>query len=397
MNDLSSILYAIGQDSGIVAIFTLGALIFSGDTARFWDRFVGLDKIIKFQKKFSYFVAIFVVCHPVLFILSQGTVGNFLVPSLAVWPLALGIVAFYLFTLSMLASYLYKRISYYVWQYIHVVNYMLFGMALSHAFIYGSDAGDLAWAYILMMIFVAGGIVYRTKYKLKVRDISQGSVLSVNRLTEDTFELRIKVLKPMQFRAGQFCFLRLNMDKLYARHPFTITNAPGDDVLAFSIKRSGRFTRIAEGLKEGDKIMVDGPFGVFTPPDDKQLVLVAGGVGIAPFMSIIRDRIQRGITQPMTLFYASKTKEDIIFHQELASYKYPWLKVIYVLSNDGRHIPGYEYGYISKEMMSKHVSLDNNDVSYYLCGPEGMKRAVIKILRSMNINRRRIFKEDFFW
>lgn len=391
---MSSALYTIGTWVGITGFFSLGLLIFSGDTARWWDRFWGLDRIIKFQRKFSFFVAIWILLHPVFFMLSRKTVWYYLIPDLSVLPLALGIVSLYVFVVVMISSQVYKRISYDMWQYIHILTYVLFFSTLYHAIYWGSDV-DILMPYYLFMTFLVGvGIAYRTYYKIRER----ANVYIVERISPEThnsFTLDIATKKPFSFSAGQFCFLRLDRDNLHARHPFTIASAPGEP-LRFTIKEAGRFTRVLKSLPPGSPINVDGPFGIFIPPDKGKLVLIAGGVGITPFMSVLRDRIRRNIQQPTTLLYGVKTDQDIIFQQEIDAMHEPWFSKVYVLENPSEKAPTHDRGHITKKTIATHVSDIGNSL-FYICGPEKMKRSVQKNLSVLGVPRKHIFVEEFFW
>lgn len=393
---MSSLLWSIGQFCGVVAFFLLSFLIFSGDTARFWNRFIGLDKIIKFQKKFSYFVAVFVLLHPLFFIISRSDIADFMLPDFSVLPLALGIVAFYIFISVMVASALYKLISYKAWQYIHVLTYFLFFFVLYHAFAWGSDVDDLKIPYFITLLFVLVGIIYRTQYKLKNLKGRQFKVVGITRETPDTFTITLSSEKRFNFQPGQFCFLRINKNKLYARHPFTISSAPHEDVISFTIKIAGRFTKTAEALQKGDEVLVDGPFGKFIPKEEGGLVFIAGGVGITPFLSVLKDRIRRNIKQKIILFYSSKKESDIIFKKDLDQINEDWFRVIYILRGDSHPSFESENGYIDEEMLAKYIK-NPEEFSYYICGPEKMKSSMWNILKKIGVKSKNIFTEDFFW
>lgn len=393
--NISELFFNIGQMAGILAFFLLSFLIFSGDTARFWNKYIGLDKIIKFQKKFSYFVAVFVILHPLFFIISKNKIADFLIPDFSYMPLSIGILAFYIFVCVMICSALYKRISYHVWQYIHVLTYILFFFALYHAYNAGTHGSTLMPAYIITMLFIIIGIVYRTIYKIKNKKTEKYTVINIKEETHDTFTLNVEGLKTLDFQAGQFCFLRIEKNNLYARHPFTIASAPSKS-LSFTIKEAGRFTKTAKELKAGETIFVDGPFGNFIPKENKPLVFIAGGVGITPFMSIIRDHIQKDISQPITLIYGSRTQNDIIFKNELDEIKKDWFKKVYMLQDIQGMTIEAEQGFINSDIINKYVTDVNNSL-YYICGPEGMKNAVKKTLNDIGVSRKNIFVEDFFW
>lgn len=398
---LSTLLYTIGKYFGIIGFAFLAFLIFSGDTARFWNKLFGLDKIIKFQRKFSLLTAIFVLFHPIFFILSGQSALNFIIPDFSALPLALGIVAAYLFIIVMIASSIYKRISYTAWQYIHVLTYILFFFGLYHAFNWGSDSDSwyMQLLYAISLIAVIIGIIYRTQYKIRKKYSGKFFIKNIQWETKDTFTLTIKPEKKFQFKAGQFCFLRLNKNKLYARHPFTISSSPDEDDLQFTIKNTGRFTKTASELKSGEEILIDGPFGNFIEQDNENdLVFIAGGVGITPFISIIKDHSNHKKTRNITLVYGSRTKEDIIFKNKFDSIEENWFKKIYILSQDNCSSATncIESGYITKTIVEKYVKNINN-ASFYICGPELMKDSAKKILKDLKIRKKNILVEDFFW
>lgn len=393
---MSELFYEIGKICGITGFFLLSFLIFSGDTARFWNRFIGLDKIIKFQRKFSYFVAFFVICHPIFFILANGFNINFIIPNFTYIPLTIGVLSMYIFIGIMIASKLYKMISYRTWQYIHILTYILFLFAMFHAYNAGSNSEELTIPYSIALVAIIIGIIYRTQYKLRARKTNKFKVKSIKTETHDTFTITVNGYK--DFKAGQFCFLRLNKNKLYARHPFTISSAPGED-MSFTIKLAGRFTQTAKELKIGDEILIDGPFGNFIPKSEKDLVFIAGGVGITPFMSILKDRIEKNTNQNITLIYGSRTEADIIFKKEIDTIDKPWFKKVYLLSqvDEGTSLSeNCEKGFICKDVLNRHVPDVENSL-YYICGPEIMKDNAKKLLKSEGVSGGQVFVEDFFW
>lgn len=390
--EISSLLYFVGKLSGVVGFFFLSILIISGDTARFFDRFFGMDKIIKFQRKFSIVTMVFVLCHPIFFILSTGIVFPFLIPDFSYVPLALGILSLYIYLSVMLASKLYKRISYMAWQYIHVLTYVLFFFSLYHAINWGTDSGNvfLFAGYMIALVGIIVGIIYRTTYKIKHKFIGKFYVDEIKNETDDTFTIILKSKGELKFMPGQFCFLRLNKDRLFARHPFTISSAPNEKTLSFTVKLFGRFTKALKALQKGEEVIVDGPFGNFLIKDKtRDLVFIAGGVGITPFASMIKDKINRkDNNQNVTLLYGSRTKESVIFKEYFDGIKENRFKKVYVLSN--------EQGYIDEEIIKKHVS-DINGSAFYICGPEAMKSSVVNVLKGLSVNKKDIIIEDFFW
>ncbi|MEM3374555.1 MAG: ferric reductase-like transmembrane domain-containing protein [Candidatus Woesearchaeota archaeon] len=419
---LYDLLYNSGRVAGLTALFFFAILVISGDLARFFDRFFGIDKIIKFQREFSLITLVFVLLHPIFFIIANKNF-NYLIPNFAYIGLSFGIVSFYFYLVIMLCSYFYKRISYYAWQFIHIVIYIALIFAFLHAFRYGSDVDNIfvRYLFILLIGLFVIGIIYRTFYKLKQLK-NKFYVEKIDWETKDTFTIKLKQYvnglenKKLKFKAGQFCFLRLNKENLFARHPFTISSYD-EETLNFTIKLQGKFTKIASELKKGEQVIVEGPFGIFTldkafkeKNKEKDLVFFAGGVGITPFMSFLKflaksDQESKLSNRKIFLFYGVRTDKDIIgkkLFDDLLKNKNlkNKLNIVYCISQEcsieNRNKKNFEMGYINKELILKYLDSFENKL-YYICGPEPMKNSIIKILKENNVKEKDVFYESFFW
>jgi len=395
-----SFFHSLGKLAGLLGFLFLSFLIFSGETARFFDRFFGINKIILFQRKFSLITAFFVIFHPVFFLFSDGKFLNYFVPNFAMLSLALGIISFYIFIIVLVSSILYKKISYHVWQYIHILVYLLFFFSLYHAINIGSDSNFfvIKLIYYLSLISIVVGIIYRTSYKIKEHS-NIFSVKEIKKETEDAFTLVVNCDKPFLFKPGQFCFLRLNKPKIYARHPFTISSSPNKKELCFTMKIYGKFAKEILNLKKEERIFIDGPFGIFTFEDaidspEKNIVFIAGGVGITPFFNMINSNKKE--KKKITLFYCSKKIKGIIFKKELDKIKDNWLKKIYIVSQNECSGSVNEKGHINKELIKKYLPEINNSI-FFICGPEGMKKSIVDELNAIGVKSKDIITEDFFW
>ena len=206
--NFTSILYLLGKLAGLIGFLFLSLLIFSGDTARFFDRFFGMDKIIKFQRQFALITMIFVLLHPIFFVLSSRIILSYIIPDFSVIPLALGIISLYIFIIVMIASKIYKRISYNLWQYIHILTYVLFFFSLYHAVNWDSDYKlvSLKIIYGITLIFLVAGIIYRTYYKIKQKYAGKFHVQNIKNETKDTFTLTLKPEREFFLKQCNFVF-----------------------------------------------------------------------------------------------------------------------------------------------------------------------------------------------
>ncbi|MBN2854596.1 ferric reductase-like transmembrane domain-containing protein, partial [Patescibacteria group bacterium] len=397
--NLTDILYNLGKISGLITLISLALLVFSGDTARYFDRFFGLDRLIKFQRKFSFFVLAFTLLHPALFILSGRESLKVFIPNPYLMPLNFGIFAFLILIIVMLFSHFYKRISYRAWQYIHILTYILLFFALYHAFFWGSSAGKPIFQiiYLIILIAVILGAFYRFFYKFKTWRRPKFYISKIIKETNNIFSISLRSDKKMQFKAGQFCFLRLKGKKLYARHPFTISSSPGEDELLFTVKNTGRFTFALSKMNVGDEVLVDGPFGRFTERKKSgDLVFIAGGVGITPFRSMALDFLTRGRQGKISLIYCGKYKEDLVFENDFNRLQGENFKALYVLSGEKEGTSLYFSGRINKEIIEV-ARLNMDKPTFYICGPGPLKVATIKMLKELGVSKKKIVFEDFFW
>ncbi|MFO8011545.1 MAG: FAD/NAD-binding family oxidoreductase [Dehalococcoidia bacterium] len=207
-------------------------------------------------------------------------------------------------------------------------------------------------------------------------------------------------------RAGQYASLRIPRGSEWSEpHPFTISCAPEDDGLRFTIKKQGEFTSSIPDLSPGTEVKVAGPFGTFCNDVDEKdsILLIAGGVGITPFLSVLRHSRNKEATNRVTLFWVNRTMEDTFAGDELKEMTGTLdFTLVYVLSRetDARSyfnpdIPEvlYETGHLERDLLSKYAV--SRDASAYVCGPLKMQEAVIGELEALGIDRNSVETESF--
>ena len=208
------------------------------------------------------------------------------------------------------------------------------------------------------------------------------------------------------FRPGQFATLRILDENGWSKpHPFTISGAPGDN-LRMTIKGHGEFTaRQIPALQEGDEVECAGPFGVFCHDiaDKEEIVMIAGGVGITPFLSVLRHFARTAATNNVVLFWCNKTYADAFAAQELEDLTTTLrLHLVHVLSREvnpdmyaeaDRPNVHFEKGHFSRDMLAAHIH--STTASFYLCGPSAMQQHVLAELRAYGIDDSAVETEAF--
>jgi len=204
----------------------------------------------------------------------------------------------------------------------------------------------------------------------------------------------------MRFQPGQFAWLTAWRSPFAAHeHPFSLSSSSEQtDKVGFAIKELGDFTATIGELQPGQRVYIDGPYGAFSPDryaDVEHLVLVAGGVGIAPMMSILRTMVDRGDERPVTLLYGSRDWDSIAFRDELAELEGALkLKVVHVLERPPEDWQG-EVGFVTDQVLARHLPQGAVRYDVFLCGPLGMLNAVEAALEKLQVPQKRIHLERF--
>lgn len=196
----------------------------------------------------------------------------------------------------------------------------------------------------------------------------------------DGFSLILEKPQGFHFYAGQYLDVGLGSDT----RAFTISSSPTEDFLMITTKKGvSRFKKALEKLKADDTITTSHPAGTFILDEEESAVFIAGGIGITPFRSMIKDAVSSKIKTPITLIYSNSTK-DFLFKKELDAWQkaYPKLEIIYVVtSHDGRliHLPPTIY----------HLPI------YYLAGPPKMVDDFASMLKDMGVDQINIRYDRF--
>ncbi|MGY6517406.1 MAG: ferredoxin reductase family protein [Lysobacteraceae bacterium] len=205
------------------------------------------------------------------------------------------------------------------------------------------------------------------------------------------------------YHPGQFAWLTLRASPFAMReHPFSFSSTPTrPGSICFTIKELGDFTNRIGDIQPGERAWVDGPYGSFgidRHPDAPGQVFIAGGVGIAPLMSMLRALADRGDQRPKWLFYGNRVAERIIFREEIAELAAAInLTVVDVLLEPPADWTG-ERGYIDAGVLGRHLPADpagRAALQYYVCGPTPMIRLAERALDSLGVRLTHVHSEIF--
>ena len=206
--------------------------------------------------------------------------------------------------------------------------------------------------------------------------------------------------RPLDFAPGQFAWLRLRRWGLFTDHPFTIASGTRTDgTVEFTVRHRGDYTRTLGRLSPGARVFLDGPHGSFSVDHTRAtgLVLLAGGVGITPMMSMLRTLADRDDRRPHRLLVSGSSPDDLLFTDELEDLQERiHLTVVPTLT---RPDPGWTgtTGRIDATMLATVLPgpFRRNQLDYFLCGSAPFVSGVATALDEIGIPRQRVHTEQF--
>jgi ferredoxin-NADP reductase/ferredoxin len=204
------------------------------------------------------------------------------------------------------------------------------------------------------------------------------------------------------FQAGQYIALYLEIGNIRTSRPYSISSQPNQtgyyDITLRRVERGLVSPFLLDRVKRGDILESSGPEGTFyyNPlVHDKTMVCLAGGSGITPFMSMIREIVDCGLDRTVYLLYGNNSTDDIIFHDELSriSGRFDNIKYIPVIENPPDGYTG-RCGYITGDIIREELG-DVGGKTFFLCGPQAMYDFCLPEIEKLNIPRRKIRKEMY--
>lgn len=376
---------------GVAYLLMTASLVLATRASFLEPMFGGLDRMYQVHKFCGIFSLLLILPHfftaPDALPEWADPATNSMIPSAP-----MGMLAMILLVLSLVVT-LNRKIRYSTWRPMHKAMGLVYLLATLHFFL-APDAFRDAFGPS-MPIILAAAIVGIISYLYSIFGMNRKTALDYTIDEVNTLERATElVLSPstskMQHKAGQFAFIEIEGKEWNEPHPFTISSAPGEDNLRFTLKVLGDWTRkVREELKPGTKVKVRGPYGRFdTANAGNKQIWLAGGIGITPFLSTLRD-MQPGDPRDIHLVYATRSSQDALFLDEIKDIaaRLGNVKLINLFSDDGH--------FARVEKMKEKVPDALGDYDYFMCGPKPMIDGITKDLRSEGVARKRIHTEAF--
>ena len=406
--------YGAAMIFGVFGIcYFLNALILS-TRIRYFDRMYGHDRVMRFHARMATVAFLLIVIHRQLKIMDGKLVptGQIIVGTIALIIFAVIITVTFLFmvknnihrlkVIRRFRSWVTSRAptDYSKLKILHNLLPLAAMAAVVHVILAGRMAFMGAYALSAAILYIRFKFIRPLLLRRQVYTVTEirnpgGNVTEV-RLTG----------KKISFTAGQYAYWRLKSRAVgNEEHPFTISSAPGEEEIGFSAKALGDYTASLSRLRLGDEAIIDGPYGKFVlPPDDSiSVLLIAGGIGITPFRSMIRNMADHHSIRHTTLVWGVRNRDDLVYDGEflqlakrLPFFRYkPVIEKQDEVTSEGT-LADFESGRVTKGLIRGLCpDLSESNTIVYICGPDSMREAIVRILKSIGVTGRHIRFEKF--
>ncbi|WKZ36614.1 MAG: ferric reductase-like transmembrane domain-containing protein [Anaerolineales bacterium] len=383
-----------GEVLGSVVIVLMSFSLFLSSRPKWAEPyFGGLDKMYMTHRhtSTSAFLLLFVHLLTVPITTINLRLGNYL--AIVAF---LGIVAIVLPTLAPRIPFLNNLTgkSYEGWKKLHRFIGIFFILGYIHALTIDALSAFIAINWV-QIFFILGTVsyLYTEVFGRFFRKYVPYTVEAVNHPNNSVTEVVLRAKKePIQKqRAGQFLFVRFGGDReLNESHPFTISSAPGEDVLRLTVKACGDFTRhLFATLKAGTDAIIEGAYGMFDyKTGGPRQIWVAGGIGVTPFLAFMRD-LETDLAHDIDFYYTVRHREEAVFVDEIENIikKHPRIKPYIRFSA--------VHGSLNVDEIIKNAEGGIRGQHVYMCGPLPMVQAFEKKFLEAGVPAGNIHFEEF--
>jgi ferredoxin-NADP reductase len=224
-------------------------------------------------------------------------------------------------------------------------------------------------------------------------------------IAEGTMAFHFEKPPGFDFKAGQALAWTLidppEIDDEGGVRNFSIASAPVEpDLMIATRMRDTAFKRVLKNMPLGTEVRIVGPFGSLTLRHNaaRPAVFLAGGIGITPFRSMLRQAAEQKLPHHLFLFYSNRRPEDAAFLEELEELEkensnYKFIGTMTEMPRSNRVWRG-ETGYINQEMLAKYIG-DLAAPIYYIAGPPELVAAMEQTLSDAGVNSDDVRAEEF--
>lgn len=291
-------------------------------------------------------------------------------------------------------------VRYEVWRATHAVGAVaLIAGLLWHVVEHARSSATLwFWVLLALVVLLPASWVYARRLFRPASSLWR--VAAVRKEAERLWRVEIEPTsgQTVTFEAGQFAWITIGDTRLpLFDHPFSIASTPRERRMSFLIQESGDFSGAMSEVRVGTQVSIDAPHGSFGVRfQDGPIILVAGGVGVAPILSLLHDLAQRGTERPVRLLYAARSEDAMIPRADFEDACERLGITPILISDQPSDRPDIRPGPVRQEHLKDLLDgLDAKTAEALVCGPPAMMTFVSNTLAGLGVPVARIDYERF--
>jgi predicted ferric reductase len=394
-----------GKMLGLTAATLLFLQLLLAGRLKVLDRVFSLPDLFRIHRLNARVILLLAASHSILVLTSGEKV--FIPLELRYWPEWVGVGLLTLIVIQFSVSQWRRtfRITFHGWLLWHrCVGVFILGLVIVHILFVSETFSEegfprtavlVSTALIAMLwLWIRSGWLWSRKMPLAVTRLAPEGKSNI------CIELSPKTNRSFQYIPGQFVFISIHSKHISREpHPFTLSSTPTrPQCLQVTVRASGDWTRHIDRAIEGDSVFIQGPFGRFshilTDPD-REIVMIAGGIGITPMLSMLRFMVDRQDHRAVTLIWSNRSRGDMVYSEEFNDLAAKLTGFRPVLNFTGKPEEGYPSGRLNLEKLQTMLQTCSRRASIFLCGPAQMMKQVKGDLKRIGFASRSIYTETF--
>jgi len=357
--------------------------------------FGGLDKVIKLHHIIGGISFVLLINHPVL--LAVKALPNYVLASKYLFlsntfEYNMGVIALYGMIILLLLTIVIK-LPYNFWLKTHGVFGIVLIFASLHIFFINSDVASYLPLRIWIFLNLGVGMFFYIYKVFLYKWFGPKYEYILNRVNEVNGILEIyltPINESIKFKPGQFAFISFDNKELNEAHPFSFSSSPDESTVRFSIKTFGDYTAKLHQLLPGEKCKIYGAYGrlYYNFFDKKDVVCIAGGIGITPFVSLIKYEEKHVLTRNISLFYCVGNSDLAVYNNDFKEIekRLPNFKYIPNFDNQKLMLNGQTIKQLTGDLLNK---------IFIICGPSQMMHGISADLQKNGVKLSNIIFEEF--
>jgi predicted ferric reductase len=375
--------------------------------------FANINWSMLLHRKLGKWLALVFLLHPLLilaprFMVSFDTGLDSFMTTIRAEQMLTGIIAWLALLAWVLLAVFRDRlkITYELWRLTHVLGFVAIAtLATLHITTVGSHGqyenwfNGLWWSLFALSV---GLVVYNHLLKPRALQAHPFTLVGVEPVSSRDWQLTIEKPTGLEFDfvPGQFVWLNTDAAGAAQDHPFSIASSPAMlPRLSFLIRSLGDYTSRLGQLQAGQPVYVDGPYGSISLADARRaraILLIAGGAGIGPMLSMVRGLAEQGDARPVRLIYGNGELHQMVLQDEIAALEaqMPDFRQQLVCMQQCVRAGAYQ-GLVDQTIIERTMATEPPaNWVVYLCGPEPMIAAARRCLKNLGVPCRNVHYEQ---